>query len=368
MRLIHISDTHLGFSAYNRIDPASGMNQRELDFYDAFTRGVDRIIELRPDLVVHSGDLFDTVRPQNRAIDVALRQLIRLSDAGIDVVLISGNHSTPRLSETGNIFRIFEHLRNVHPVHAPGAETIVSGDTTVHAVPHSANPPMSAALAELRMSSETKHNVLVLHAGIDGSSMYRTDEFNEHIVTPKLIPGDMDYVALGHYHRFSEVRKMMYYSGSTERSGFGEVGQKKGFVEVDLDRGSVEFHELRTREMVDLPSVDGRGLTATDIMTSVRERTEDDDLSGRIARLVVNDVGADALRSLDVPAMRRYGSDALHFDLKIERAEATKHIGADSMTIGTLANEYRQFVEGMDASDERRQRLLELGSPYFAEE
>jgi exonuclease SbcD len=368
MRLVHISDTHLGFSAYNRIDSASGVNQRELDFYSAFTQGVYRIIELKPDLVVHSGDLFDTVRPQNRAIDVALRQLIRLSDAGIDVVLISGNHSTPRLSETGNIFRIFEHLRNVHPVHSPGVETIISGDTTVHAIPHSANPPMSAALSNIRMSSETKHNVLVLHAGIDGSSMFRMDEFNEQIVTPKMIPGDMDYVALGHYHRFSEVRKKMYYSGSTERSGFGEVGQRKGFVEVDLDRGQVEFHELKTREMIDLPSVDGKGLTATDIMANVRERAEADDLNGKIARLAINEVGADALRSLDLATMRRYGSDALHFELKIERADAAIHAGVESTTIGTLASEYRRFVESMNASDERRRRLLELGAHYFVEE
>lgn len=367
MRLIHISDTHLGFSAYTKTDPASGMNQREADFYDAFVQGVDRAIELRPDLVVHSGDLFDTVRPQNRAIDVALKQLIKFSEAGIEVVLISGNHSTPRLLETGNIFRIFEHLDNIHPIHEPGVTTIVSGDATVHAVPHSANPPMSAALAKLRPSRETKYNLLALHAGIDGSSRYRMDEFNEQIVTPKMIPEEMDYVALGHFHRFSEVRKMMYYSGSTERNGFGEVGQQKGFVEVDLERESVKFHELKTRDMIDLSPVDAKSLTATEVTADVRRRIEEGDLSGKIARLIVNNVATEAIRSLDVPAMRRYGAAALHFELKVERAEATKHVGTDSATIGTLANEYRRFVEGMDVSDEKRQRLLILGSPYFAE-
>jgi exonuclease SbcD len=368
MRMVHISDTHLGFSAYTKVDPASGVNQREADFYNAFVKCVDRTIELKPDLVVHSGDLFDTVRPQNRAIDVALRQLVRLSEAGVDVVLISGNHSTPRMAETGNIFRIFEHLKNVHPVHEPGVATIVCGDITVHAIPHSTNPPMADGVAGVRVSNDTKYNVLALHAGMDGASKYRMDEFNELLITPDQIPTDLDYVALGHFHRFSKVREKMYYSGSTERSGFGEVGQQKGIVEVDLGRQSVKFHEIGTREMKDLRPLDAAGLTATDISTELRGRIEEENLEECIARLVVSNAGSDAMRSLDVPAMRRLGSAALYFELKIGRADRAGHTGPDTSTIGTLANEYQLFVEGLEASDERRRKLLDLGLPYFSEE
>ena len=91
MKLVHISDTHLGFFAYSRSDPDLGINQREADFYRVFARAVDRIIDINPDVVVHAGDLFDGVGPQNRAIDVALRQLIRLSESGAEIIMISGN-------------------------------------------------------------------------------------------------------------------------------------------------------------------------------------------------------------------------------------------------------------------------------------
>jgi exonuclease SbcD len=368
MRVVHISDTHLGFSAYTKVDPASGLNQREVDFYESFVRCVDRALDLRPDLVIHSGDLFDTVRPQNRAIDVALKQLVRLSEAGIETVIISGNHSTPRLVETGNIFRIFEHLKGVHSVHEPGSRPVVCGDATVHAIPHSVNPPMAEALVQLKTSRETKYNVLALHAGIDGANTYRMDEFNEQIITPDMVPEELDYVALGHYHRFSEVREMMFYSGSTERGDFGEVGQRKGFIEADLERSTVKFHELETREMKDLRPVDAKGLSARDIEAEVRERIEEGPLDGCIVRLAVGAVGADALRSLDIPAVRRLGSAALHFELKVGRAEAASQVGFDSVSIGSLANEYRRFVEAMDTSEAKKQKLIELGSPYFAEE
>ena len=368
MKIVHISDTHLGFSAYTKVDPTTGVNQRESDFYRSFVRCVDMAIDLKPDLLIHSGDLFDTVRPQNRAIDLALKQLVRLSEAGIEVVLISGNHSTPRLAETGNIFRIFEHLKNVHPVHEPGLTSFVCGDATVHAVPHSANPPMSEALAEVRASPDTKYNVLVLHAGVEGANTYKMDEFNEQVITPDQIPPDMDYVALGHYHKHSEVRKMMYYSGSTERSDFGEVGQRKGFIEVDLGNERTVFHEVETRAMKDLPPIDAKGLSATDITSQVRGRLDSEDMDGIIARLVVRDVGPDAMRSLDVPSLRRLGSSALFFELKVGRADTKEYVGQGSTTIGTLANEYQLYVDGMQISQENRQKLLDLGLPYFAEE
>jgi exonuclease SbcD len=368
MRMVHISDTHLGLSAYTKVDPSTGVNQRETDFYDAFVRCVNMTIDLKPDLLVHSGDLFDTVRPQNRAIDIALKQLVRLSEAGIEVVLISGNHSTPRLAETGNIFRIFEHLRSVHPVHEPGVASFVCGDTTVHAIPHSANPPMAEVLAGVRKSSDTTYNVLALHAGVDGANTYRMDEFNEQIIIPSMIPKGMDYVALGHYHRFSKVKEMMYYSGSIERSDFGEVGQQKGFIEVDLERGSAKFHEIATREMKDLEPIDAAGLSATDVTSEVRRRLGEEDLDGCIVRLVVSEVGSDALRSMDVPALRRLGSAALYFELKVGRADPTGHVGPGTTNIGTLANEYQQYVEGMDTSGDKRRKLLDLGLPYFAED
>lgn len=368
MRLVHISDTHLGFSAYTKTDPASGLNQREADFYDAFVRCVDSILELKPDLVIHSGDLFDTVRPQNRAIDVAVKQLVRLSDACIETVLISGNHSTPRLAETGNIFRIFEHLKGVHPIHEPGLRSIVCGDATVHAVPHSANPPMADALAQVKTSQDTRYNILALHAGVVGANTYRMDEFNEQMITQDMVPTEVDYVALGHYHGFSKVRDMMYYSGSTERSAIGEAGQRKGFVEVRLGDDSVKFHEVETREMRDLDSINAQGLSAREIEAEVRGRMEGETLDGRIIRLPVSGVGADAMRSLDIPELRRLGAAALHFDLKVTRAEGAMVAGPGSTTIGSLANEYRRFVEAMDVSEQRKQRLIELGSPYFAEE
>lgn len=368
MKLIHISDTHLGFSAYSKLDPEEGINQREADMYRAFEQAIDKAIELKPDIVVHSGDLFDTVRPQNRAIDFALRQLIRLSEAGIETVLISGNHSTPRLRETGNIFRIFEHLKSIHPAHEPGSKRFDIGDLVVQAVPHSSSPSLTDIVSKLTPSKDSKYNVLVVHAGILDSDTYRMDEFNEQTIPLDALGGGWDYVALGHFHRFARVGKNAHYAGSTERLGFGEAAQKKGIVEVDLDSHSVKFHELRIREMVDLKSLDAANLASSEILRGAKEIISSSSIDDKVVRLAILNVASDAYKSLDVQAIRRLGSSALHFELKIDRLDAEGRQETGETQIGLLADEFRKYVARLEMADEKKKTLIDLGLPYLTKE
>ena len=97
MRIAHLADAHLGFRQFQRLDPG-GVNQREADVAAAFRRAVDAVIARGPDLVVIAGDLFHAVRPTNRSIIEAFTQLARLRRElpGAPVVLVAGNHDTPR--------------------------------------------------------------------------------------------------------------------------------------------------------------------------------------------------------------------------------------------------------------------------------
>jgi len=367
VRIVHISDTHLGFGAFSKLDPEEGINQREADMYNAFKQVIDETIQIKPDIVVHSGDLFDTARPQNRAITFALNQMLRLSEAKIETVLISGNHSTPRIRETGSIFSIFEHLTHMHPVHDPGIARIVIGDVTVTAIPHSASPPLSQVVSTARPSFDTGKNVLVIHAGLLGAGDYRMDEFNEQLVPIESLHEGFDYVAMGHFHKFEKVREGVYYSGSTERLGFGEAGQKKGFAEVDLDSGKVKFHEVRTREMLDLERIDASRLSSSEILEASRDRISSADIEHKIVRLAIKDVTAESYRSLDLQSIRRLGGAALHFELKIDRAESEEQRALGTAQIGSLTMEFQRYVASLDIPEQKKRRLLEIGPPYIAE-
>ncbi|MDP9310491.1 MAG: metallophosphoesterase [Chloroflexota bacterium] len=92
MKIVHISDTHLGYmgQGLGKIVsvpwlPNVLVRQQAADIIAAFTTAVDRIITIiQPELVIHSGDVFDTARPTAYIVDLAMTQFRRLSDAGID--------------------------------------------------------------------------------------------------------------------------------------------------------------------------------------------------------------------------------------------------------------------------------------------
>ena len=73
MKILHFSDTHLGFNDLDVINE-NNINQREADFYDAFSQVVDQIKVIKPDFIIHTGDLFHRASPSNRAITFALEK------------------------------------------------------------------------------------------------------------------------------------------------------------------------------------------------------------------------------------------------------------------------------------------------------
>src|SRR4030095_10223429 len=137
VKVAHIADPHLGIRQYHR-QTSAGINQREADVAQAFRAAIDGVIEARPDVVVLAGDLFHSVRPSNYAIVFAFRQFQRLREAlpQAPIVLIAGNHDTPRTVETGSILRLFEELGVDVASEAPRRLVYPELDLSIFAVPH----------------------------------------------------------------------------------------------------------------------------------------------------------------------------------------------------------------------------------------
>src|SRR5688500_12055566 len=162
MRVVHLSDIHLGFRQYQRLTP-SGINQREADVARTFQRAIDQIIGLRPDLVLVAGDLFHSSRPSNAAILHAFRQFLRLRSEMPDtaVVMIAGDHDTPRTTESGSIMGLFESI-GVHAAAHEPHHCRVSAERAVLAMPDTVG-----TLPQLKADPATRHNVLLIHADVE---------------------------------------------------------------------------------------------------------------------------------------------------------------------------------------------------------
>jgi exonuclease SbcD len=372
MRFVHISDSHLGATGFSRRLSPSGFNQREEDICNAFTSAVDQILELKPDFVLHSGDLFHTVRPTNRIINFAVRQILRITGSQIPMVIISGNHDTPKQRSVGSVFSFFEVLSPLlHPVYRNQYETINLNGGIVHAIPHCLDQEdLKRELGKIEISGgrNSGFNVLMLHGVVAGIPEFSMGELAEQEIPASYLKMPFDYVALGHYHRHCQVEPRVFYAGSTERLSMSEMGQEKGFVEVDLESEEIKFHRVPTRDMIELPEIDAGHLDQEQVLVKIEKRIETTDITEKIVRLKVTGIPADVYNSLDFRRIAELKSKAFHFDLRFEKKEDKATEQAGQTSIGKLSREFERFLGQVAVENLSKDRLLKLGLGYLSTE
>jgi DNA repair exonuclease SbcCD nuclease subunit len=314
--------------------------------------------------VLHSGDVFDTVRPATHVIIHFLKQTFKITGKGIPYLVIAGNHETPRLRTTTAALE-YANLVNADSVHGfeqeYHAEEIDGATVGFTLVPHGALADVGAVTPE----QSADINVLVTH-GLVPNLESRQHEMGEANLHTGMLDGRFDYIALGHYHDFHEHRPNAYYAGATERFGFGEVESKCGFAIVEFDADglqSVEHVPVEAREMIDLPAISAGELDAAGLTEKIRERAEGVELDGAMVRLRAYDVRRGVASGVDREMIRDLQHRCLSFDLDLrpeERADAPDGGERPNAAFGPLTEEFAAFV-----AERREQGGLEKA---FAEE
>jgi hypothetical protein len=385
VKLAHLADLHLGFRQYARLTP-QGVNQREADVALAFRRALDDVAAAEPDLVVVAGDLFHAVRPSNAAILDAFHQFRRFRTRlpGVPVVIVAGNHDTPRAVETGNILRLFEAaVDGVHvATHEPRRLVFGSLGLTVLAVPHmswSALPRPAVT-----PDGQSPVNVLVTHREVEGvlPSEWTAGEYGSApIKRSDLRAEGFDYVALGHYHVSTRVDRNVWYAGSLEyvttnpwgerrEPAYGPTGAKGWLLVSPGGEPAVEFRPVEpARGVLDLDPIHGAGLTAAELDRAIGEHAHEPDggVEGRIVRQVVYDVDRITARDLDHAAIRELKSRALHYRLDLRRPQPLRELGITAagrrQTLAELVTEHlRGRILPPSVS---RERVQELARTYL---
>ena len=402
MLIAHLADLHLGYRAYHRLGPG-GVNQRERDVAEAAARAVEAVVEARPDLVVVAGDVFHTVRPSNSAIMDGFRLFMRLRRGlpDVPVVMIAGNHDSPRSADTGSILRLLAEIPDVHVVDDRArAVRLERPDVSVLCLPHAAlvgeDPP------EIEPDPTAGTNVLMTHGTVSGTGvdeqLLRMVEYGgAQLEREALREADFDYIALGHYHNATRIAPNMWYAGATERTAtniWAEADTRKGWVLFDTETREGEFRDIRTREVVDLPRFSARRRTgggngssgtsdgtpptdgdawleAGEIDGRIRDATAaiPGGLEGKIVRLVITEIPRELFRQLDHRGIRALKAEALHFQLDARRPEVGRSLrGRDEERRLTLEEELDSFLRDWEPTTAGidPDRLRALGVAYLA--
>ena len=382
MRLVHLSDLHLGYRQYQRLTP-SGFNQREYDVARTFERAVAEIVRLRPELVLVAGDVFHSSRPTNAAILHAFRQFLHIRNELPEtrIVMIAGDHDTPRTTESGNILGLFAQIGVNVAANDSRAITIPELDATVLAVPDIPGMPMPQL--SLGAADRRRYNVLLIHANVNEvvPQYYADlDRATNSVTRGELQLAQWDYVALGHYHVHRMVAKNAYYSGSLDYTSLNvwfdkdeeeELGlEGKGFIEYDLDAKTMKYHVLEpSREFRQLKPINGRDLAPAEVDSAIRKAVEKvkGGIDDKVIRVVIKDIPRQVSRELDHRAFREYKKRALSFILDFRRPEIARRQAAGGPTRRpSVADVVRDQLTTRDIpTDLDRARLVELGMKYL---
>ena len=264
MKIIHTADWHIG----QRLHERSRLDEHA-QFLDWL---LETILEHKVDLLLVSGDIFDTSLPSADATNLYYRFLYRLfNETDAYTVITAGNHDSARHLEAP---REFLKMGRIHVVGlAAEAHACVfsfppdAPQVTVAAVPYLSETELPYLSYETEIEKSERYRerlksfyadcvaampaelpkILMGHLFVQGGQI-SDSERNVQIGGATAIhasdfPEGMDYVALGHLHKPQAIKGTAYpirYSGSPIPLRFNEAGYSKQMYLLDLpDDGSL---------------------------------------------------------------------------------------------------------------------------------
>ena len=380
MRVLHTSDWHIG----KRI----GRFDRSHEFREVLEEVADIADREQVDLVLHSGDVFDRPVPPVEALSLGLQGLVRLTDGGRrPVVAIAGNHDSPGLFEALAPFVADRNVHLVGEIKAPEDGGVLELETPAGRAVVSCFPFLREGRAfnvweppeehykkyadRLRRIAEAYSThasglaggdavtFLVSHFLVGGSKVHghgaprgeRELHMGEaYAATPEAIPPGPQYVALGHIHapqRVPGARVPAEYAGSLLELDFGEAGEDKRVVIVDVEPGLpavVSPVPIRGGRRLLRPRGEWASILATE---GVYESYLD---------IVVDTAGPD-------PTLADRAREEFDYVVKVRaeypRAEVERP-SRDARTIVELYGDYYLESEGIDAPDDLMAAFAEL--------
>lgn len=256
MKLLHTSDWHLGARL--------GRHDRQPDHNVALKSLLDHAKREEPDLILHTGDVFDTGRPPYHALQIGVRALLRLSEVAPTVVL-AGNHDSPNLFAALHDLAGIAQPRRLWMLYRPEVVSIDGlEDVAIASVPFI--PPTAIAnfatgdtkkfagtyadgIRELSMkllsdaeAKVSKRGIILYgaHLHVHGARPGRSERrvtVGEDYATHVEHLGKAMYAAFGHIHDPQQLpggTVQGRYAGSLIPLDFGETDQKKIAVSVEL--------------------------------------------------------------------------------------------------------------------------------------
>jgi DNA repair protein SbcD/Mre11 len=366
LKILHFADAHIDMANYGRHDPQTGLPVRVLDFLKSLDEIVETAIHEKVDLVIFAGDAYKDRSPAPTFQREWGKRIMRLSQAGIQTVLLVGNHDLSPAIGRAHAIQEFETLSvpNVRVISKP--QLLTPDDLgglllNIIGLPWVSRSGLMASLDSdakesvdiytqledrlgqlfeeyLELADPSLPLVLTAHASVQGA-VYGGERMvmlgNDLVLSGSMVKNPrLDYVALGHIHKPQNLNEGQHppviYPGSIERVDFGEAKDDKFFVIAEVEKGQtrVDWRKLAgVRPFVDKFVRVESGEKLTERL--IAALPESGKMSGAIVRLVV-EYPRDLEKLIDESALREHAKAALEFHfVKRPQIDARVRLPAD---------------------------------------
>jgi exonuclease SbcD len=408
MKIIHFADLHLGVETYGHLNPETGMSSRLEDYLNSLDQLVDFALENQVDLALFCGDAYKTREPSQTQQRELAKRIKRLSEGGVPLFMLIGNHDLPNALGRATTMEIFSTLTvpSVTIAGRPGIYRLHtrSGEIQIAALPWVRRSALlsredtgsldfnqinarlqqiltgiiaeQAAQIDPSLPAILAAHVWVMNARIGSEKSMSIGQ--EHMLLPGSVANPaFDYVALGHIHKSQVLSEHppTVYSGSLDRLDFGDENDPKGFYLIDIQPGNAgaqrevkyEFHPVNARRFIslhiDIPPEDADP-TATVTGVIEANQAQIKDAIVRINIALPDEMSA-KIRDNEI---RNLTKDAYYLSITRDvRRETRLRLGPGAMEGITPAAALKTFLESK-YPPERAKVLLEYGEKLIREQ
>lgn len=239
IKILHTADIHFD-TPFSGMAPSEALKSKE-ELKQVFEKIIQIVLEKNVDIFLIAGDVFDNLSVNKSTLYFIKRCLEKIKN--VKVFISPGNHDP---FNEKSFYNIVEWPDNVHVFKGEMESVILEDlDTVVFGTAFNTRHVNESLLKGMNRVNGY-NNIMVIHGEI--SSSKDGNEYNP-ITEEDISESQMDYIALGHRHKYSEVNKInnTYYSycGCPQGRGFDELNDK-GVIYIELMDGFLEEEFVRT--------------------------------------------------------------------------------------------------------------------------
>lgn len=303
MKAIICGDVHIGavFGLGKTND--NGGNTRIDDYEKTLTNIVNYAISSGAEIFIQTGDLFEIRNPTPEHIEIADRAIRKLSDNHIFTIVIMGNHDYKKMGHgfTSSISSLpSRSYPNVRLLLEPENIIFTNRDgkkANLFMIPYRDKRMYSGSNQKEIVEAYNQH-ISGLFLEVDKSLptcvvghnfFFKGNYFDfggaEVFLYPESVK-EADIVVMGHLHEFSCFKKAnpkCFYSGSMEKTNFGDHDTDKYFIEYDFESKQEKILKSDIRKLNDI-LIDLTEETSASYLDKIRESLKDKDMTDSISR------------------------------------------------------------------------------------